>query len=622
LNYLNPNGMRAKSAILVLVLITLGTVAISGAATAQAQTGPDECSFPYQTTGLYGDTVLDEEPEAVVTGAPSVTQTVWEMGAQDKVVGVSDVAFVQYLDGVNNYTDVGTAFDGAQFAEQVATANDGQEPDLLIGALNVPGLQNNLEPFGFEYHWFGSSGSFEDIQNTTREIGRLIGECEASDEVADEMEQDIEFVRQAVAGRERPSVLYDLPTEGAFVPPNGTFTHDIITTAGGKNLYAEEGLQGPTFVQLDDETAVQVVSRDPDWIVLPGGSADDVPETDLYNSTTAVQEDQILVLNPNLIQQGGPRVTEPLERMARAFHPEAFESDDGISGGAGQGLPRSMRDGEEGTDAAEAISGARTVFENRTSFEFSTGPIDTVEFSSVVEGEVTVTSLNVGDAPGAPINRFRVGVPRAARSSPATLRATVTSSEIDSVGASAEDIVVATQEGDGWNALETTALETDDGATLVAEVSRFSDFAVVASTSPTPSVEVTEGSGEDTLTLDATGSTDEYGGILSYEWTADGEGYEGETVEVPVPDSEAEATLTVTNDAGLESNTTVTYGNDTDVSEETDTGEETEGDTPEADGDGSTPDEDEGAPESTPGFTALAALISLVALVFLTRRRL
>jgi len=607
--------MRAKSVVVVLVLISLCTVAISTTATAQ-NTEPADCEFPYESSGLYGETVLKEEPEEIVTGAPSVTQILWEMEAQEKVVGVSDTAFIQYLDGINGYTNVGTAFDGSEFAEKVSTASNGEAPDVLIGSLSVQDLDKTLDPFGFEYHWFRSTGSLDGIQTQISEIGRLTGECEAAETVIQEMEQDITNVEQAVAGTESPSVLYGIPTEGfGFVPGNGTFIDDIITTAGGKNMYAENGVEG--FSQIEDETAVEIVSRDPDWIVLAGGSPEDVPENDLYNSTTALRENQILVVNPNLIQQEAPRVTTPLGRMARSFHPEGFIEDvpeRDSSGGAGQGIPRGMR-GTEGTvgNTEESFDGIRSVSKDRTSFEFNTGPVETVEFGSVFDGDVTVTPVGVGDAPGTPIRHFRIGVPEAVRNSSATLRTTVSSSAIESVGVSVDDLVVANQVNDRWEPLGVTALETEDGATLIADTRAFSEFAVVASTPPTPVVEVLGGSDGGTVTLDGTPSSDEYGDVVSYEWTVGGENHEGERTEVPAPEGQTEISLTVTNDVGLKDTTTVTYSpqSETDVGENEDIDEGMD----ESDGDTATTDSEQA------GFTAVATVVSVALVTLVARRR-
>ncbi|MEF8772443.1 MAG: vitamin B12 ABC transporter substrate-binding protein BtuF, partial [Halodesulfurarchaeum sp.] len=74
---------------MVLVLVTTGAVGIMGSVTAQSET--TDCSFPLTVTDATGEEVeIEEPPESVVTLAPSAAQTMWEIGAQEQVVGISD----------------------------------------------------------------------------------------------------------------------------------------------------------------------------------------------------------------------------------------------------------------------------------------------------------------------------------------------------------------------------------------------------------------------------------------------------------------------------------------------------------------------------------------------------
>jgi iron complex transport system substrate-binding protein len=45
-----------------------------------------------------------------------------------------------------------------------------------------------------------------------------------------------------------------------------------------------------------------------------------------WNTTSAVVNDRIRVVNEELITLGGPRIIDGLEQMARAIHPELFGS--------------------------------------------------------------------------------------------------------------------------------------------------------------------------------------------------------------------------------------------------------------------------------------------------------
>ncbi|MFP4187790.1 MAG: ABC transporter substrate-binding protein [Halobacteriales archaeon] len=578
-----------KRKLTVALLVVVGLTAIAGTATAQ---DAGACEFPYETTGMYGETVVEDEPSRVVSLAPSVTQTLWEMGAQDKVVGIDSNSF--YLEGTDGYTDVGTAFTG--FIEETVA----QEPDIVVGALLPEDATQQLEDAGLTYYSVPESGGFEGIYSNVNEVGKLVGECEAADGVVEGMRDDVQEVRSSVRGEPRPEVLYSIPQDAFSVPGNGTFIGDIIETAGGENVYADH-IEG--WGAISDERATQTLENDVDWIVLPGGSRGDVPRTDLYNSTTAVQEGQVLVVNENYLLQEAPRVTVPLKRMARAFHPEAFD-DDGSGGGAGV----DTRSDEE----AGPFSASVSVDDGTARASFDEGPVETVELSVEVEGEVTVESMDASGSPGTPMMRVSVQVPEEARDSPGTIRMRIDDETLDDADVSRDDLVAVRRNG-GWGTVDAEFLDTESGVTAVIDTPGFSQFAVVASTPP---VALADASVEDgTVTLSAEGSYDEYGETVGYEWSVGNETHEGETVEV---DTDAdEATLTVTNDAGLTNETVVEIPDREDGGAQDENVTDTEGEDAEQDNEDEPDDGDDG--EGLPGFTAVAAFVALAVAAFFRR---
>jgi iron complex transport system substrate-binding protein len=595
--------MRRKLTVALLVLV--GLTAVAGTAGAQA----GSCDFPYEAPD---GTVIDEEPDRIAPGIASVSQTLWEMGINEdedkEIVGLTSNSF--YLEDSGNYTDLGTTFQSDAFAENVIAQNT----DIVINSLSDPdGLENDLGSAGIDYYFLSESAdSIADIQRRTETVGRLIGECDAADRVVESMSSDVNRVEAAVEGRTRPTVLYSIPQNAFSVPGNGTFIGSLIETAGGKNAYDEAGVDD--FTQITDERAVEVVSeQNPDWIVLAGGGPEDVPDTELYNSTTAVQNDQVLTVNPNYIQQDAPRVTIPLENMARAFHPGAFEDDPGGGGGTGRVSPPS--------DQIQTAS--VSVVEGTALASFGEGPVESVELGAEVEGEVTVERLDESDAPGTGVSRFSVTVPQAARDSPGTIRVPVEAETLNDAGVPPEDLVGVKLDGEPPTPLETTALETDTGATVVIDTPGYSEFAVVGSTPPRAVGDASVGDGE--VVLSATDSYDEYGEVIGYEWTVGGEELEGRTVEVNT--GAEEATLTVTNDAGLTNETTVGIPAESE-------NETSEQQVPETQEDANVTDNEDGSGEETgrdsatgndtegqglPGFTAVAALVALVAAALVRR---
>lgn len=285
--------------------------------------GAGECSYPVSATDATGTEVtVEESPDSIVALGASTAQTIWELDAEETVVGVSK--FANYLDGAEDVENV-TEIDG--FSTVVLTeVIVGLDPDLVLAANVYPNESlTQLRDAGITVYKFPAAGSIEDVYAKTERIGHLIGECEAANATVTDMRSTVETVREAVSGEERPDVLY--PQSGGFSPGPNTFIGGLIDAAGGANVVANANATS-TYPQLSGEF---IVEQDPEWLIV-AGSQDELdqdpkslaPDNDALRNTTAWEEGNFIVVNNNHISQPAPRIVSPLRKMAQAFHPDAY----------------------------------------------------------------------------------------------------------------------------------------------------------------------------------------------------------------------------------------------------------------------------------------------------------
>lgn len=298
--------MRYATVLGVLLLV----LAAATPATAAVSVQESNCSFPVERTDLSGTEVtVEEEPSRVVTLNPSAAQTMWEMGAQDKVVGVTKHAM--NLEGAEEKTNISGGGQTINNEEVV-----GLEPDLVLAPNTVDNeTVAKLREAGLTVYHFREAKSIEDIQQKTRIIGELTGECDAAEETVDWMQSELETVDAAVEGQERPDIIYSF---FGYTAGNNTFIHTIMERAGTNNVAADAGIE--SYQQINDEILVE---QDPDWIML-NTDDDQVPKTAAYNGTTAVEEGQIVVVDTNWLNRPGPRVVYAITKIAQTVHPEAY----------------------------------------------------------------------------------------------------------------------------------------------------------------------------------------------------------------------------------------------------------------------------------------------------------
>ena len=325
--------MRRLVSVAITFLLVMGAVGgiASVAAAQEGTTTPGMCSFPVTSTDATGTSVtVEDRPSRVVTLGPSAAQTMWEIGGRSQVVGVSQ--FADYLDGASNRTVVTSGSPSTVNVEKVVGLNPG-----LVLAPNIIENQTvrKLRDAGLTVYRFEAATSVEGVYREIRLTGRLTGNCEDAAETVKSMRTRISAVREAVSGRENPTVFYAMG--GGYTAGTSTFIHEILSTAGAHNVAADANI---TFYgQISDEVLVE---QNPEYIVVSTENASSVenpkslvPDSAAIRSTKAYKQGNIVVVNTNYLSQPAPRIVQPIETVARALHPEAFPSHGGNASATG-----------------------------------------------------------------------------------------------------------------------------------------------------------------------------------------------------------------------------------------------------------------------------------------------
>ncbi|WP_224332311.1 PGF-CTERM-anchored ABC transporter substrate-binding protein [Haloprofundus halobius] len=314
------------TALVVLSLVapaTAGAAAPTPAGVGAADAGTAElgaspamqadCSFPFSATDATGTEVtVEERPERVTTLNPSAAQTMWEIGGEEQVVGVSQFAF--YLDGAENRTNVSASGFGVNNEKVVGT-----NPDLVLAPNATPvETVESLRDSGLTVFYMPEAKTVEDVREKTTLTGQLTGNCEGAAEANAWMTRNVDAAENATADAERPSVLY--PLGGGYVAGSDTFISAMINASGGSNVAAERGLSG--YPQVSDEV---VVEANPEiLLVQTEADGERYVTTEPYASTAAGEDERYVVVDQNYLNQPAPRsVVYAVRNMTEGFHPDA-----------------------------------------------------------------------------------------------------------------------------------------------------------------------------------------------------------------------------------------------------------------------------------------------------------
>jgi iron complex transport system substrate-binding protein len=294
---------RRRDALTVLVGLML---ALAGPVPAAAITYVDM---------LGRSVVLGAPPARIVSLVPSVTELVFALGADDRLVGVTD--YCDFPPEARRKPSVGGMV--APSLETLVTLR----PDLVVATDSG----NRHETFG-QLHRLGipvflvRANRFGEVLEVASRIGQLTGRQSAVATLTAQLRARVDAVARAVGPRPRPRVLYVLWPEPLIVPGRDAIVTELIQLAGGTSITAGEPSDYPRF------SIEAAVVRAPEVIVLARHGTGTGPlardKWDALTELPAVKAGRVYAVDGNLLHRYGPRVVDGLEHLARLLHPDAF----------------------------------------------------------------------------------------------------------------------------------------------------------------------------------------------------------------------------------------------------------------------------------------------------------
>lgn len=283
-----------------------------------APTATPTSGYPMTVTDGAGRTVtIAKAPQRIISLAPSNTEILFALGLGDRVAGVTK--FCNYPLEATKKPQVG-GFSDVNVEKVVEL-----QPDLVLAAsLHIPEVVPKLEKLGLTVMVLDAHdlpGVLKGIQL----VGKIAGQEKAAETITSQMQRRADAVAQAVKGRKRPRVYWELDNTFWTAGP-GSLVQDLIERAGGENIAANAK---KAWVQL---TAEAIITANPEVIVLAdhpfGESAKTVASRPGWGAISAVANKRIVELTQeqtDIVSRPGPRVVDALELIARAFHPDAFK---------------------------------------------------------------------------------------------------------------------------------------------------------------------------------------------------------------------------------------------------------------------------------------------------------
>jgi len=254
--------------------------------------------------------------QRIVSLAPSVTEIIYALGAQDRLVGDTD--YCDYPAEARQKKHVGSVM--APNMEEIVALR----PDVVIASKAGNRIETVRALESLHISVYGTyARTVSEVLQSMLKMGSIIGAGGQASKLVADLQARLDDLRRRLENAPRVRVLFVVWREPLISMGQQTFLADAIRVAGGESVVNSE--QDWPHVSMEEMVKLQ-----PDYVVL---SADDRAhgEADLaaianapgWRDLKAIREKRIAIV-PDAISYPAPRLIDAIEQLARQLHPEAF----------------------------------------------------------------------------------------------------------------------------------------------------------------------------------------------------------------------------------------------------------------------------------------------------------
>ncbi len=311
-----------KNYTIMIVLLVMSLIFFSGCqenenlnTTGPVQTKTGETVYPITfVDGRGNDISIEREPEKIVSLAPAMTETLYALGAEDKLVGRTDYCY--YPEEALAITSIGS-FNSPNLEKIIELG-----PEIILSSDFVSDeMTGQLEAVGAKVIVFNPN-SIDGILNNIIQIGEIVNANETGQEIVDAMQAEREALVAKTADVDKQrSVFVDIG--GFYSAGPGSMMDAMLRELNAINIAGDGSSQ---WVQVSTE---EIIADNPDVYISLFAQADEIKATPGFDKINAIKNDRLIYINDqseqnDMISRSGPRIIKGMALLAEAIYPEQF----------------------------------------------------------------------------------------------------------------------------------------------------------------------------------------------------------------------------------------------------------------------------------------------------------
>jgi iron complex transport system substrate-binding protein len=254
--------------------------------------------------------VVPDHPHRVICLWPSVTDTVFALGAGDDVIAISD--YTKYPAAALKKPSIGDLIKPS--IETIISLH----PDLVIGVQPKGPMEIviQLERLGipvFLVDPHGIAGIFHSVQT----IGLALNRATEADILMHHLQARVDAVKARTKGLPVPTIFMPIWYDPIITIGRHAFITEIIEAAGGRSVTDDLSQEWP---QISMEV---LLARSPEALLLVRGGKTTLQVLERrpgWSSLPAVQQQRVYYVDDR-INFSSPVAIDALEDLAKQFHP-------------------------------------------------------------------------------------------------------------------------------------------------------------------------------------------------------------------------------------------------------------------------------------------------------------
>lgn len=263
------------------------------------------------------EVVLPEKTDKIISLAPSITETLVNLGLADNLVAVDKYSLE--VEGVNKDLPV---FDiMSPDAENIVAL----EPNVIFGT--GMSKSNGTDPFasmvemGAFVTVIPTSTSVEGIKEDILYIGKVTKTADKAKEIVKQYEEKINTILQQIEDlkTDEPITVYfeTSPMPNAYTFGQDTFLNDMLNLLGAKNIFNDQN----GWLPVSEE---QVVVKNPSVIFTSAdfleNPIDDMKSRAGWENIDAIKNNKVFLIDKNKSSRANENSIVAFEEMAKALY--------------------------------------------------------------------------------------------------------------------------------------------------------------------------------------------------------------------------------------------------------------------------------------------------------------